>query len=329
MTLPPAESSRSDSLDYGVVGAGMGGTLMAILLARAGRRVELFEGRPDPRRGGLKAGKSINLALSRRGLDALAQADLKEAILGMAVPMRGRMIHSRRGRTTFQPYSAGCRHAIQSVSRAALNLSLLNAAEEAGVRIRFQMKCRDVRPEDGVISLENLRSGARENVRVATIIGADGAHSVVRRRLLRSDGFEFHQSYLAHGYKELTLPAAAGGRFAMEPHALHIWPRGESMMIALPNRDGSFTCTLFWPRQGPASFAALKTGREVTSFFRRTFPDAVGLLPNLEEEYFSHEEGSLVTIRCRPWHHGPTVVLLGDACHAVVPFYGQGANAAF
>ncbi len=314
---------------YTVVGAGLAGSLMAILLARLGYEVEVYDRRPDPRRLGAEAGRSINLAISARGLHAMERAGIAAEILGMAIPMKGRMIHATGGPVAFQPYgTAG--QAINSVSRSDLNIALLNAAErEQGVRITFGERCRRVDLDRGELVLEHEQAGTTRNVDAGIIVGADGAFSAVRSRMQRMDRFNYQQSYLSHGYKELYIPPAAGGGFQMERHALHIWPRGGYMMIALPNADGSFTCTLFWPFEGPASFASVRTPADLLAFFRQHYPDAIPLMPTLAQDFFENPTGSLVTVRCDPWFVGDRVVLVGDACHAVVPFYGQGANAAF
>jgi kynurenine 3-monooxygenase len=307
------------------IGAGLGGTLAAIFLGRAGHAVRAFELRPDPRRGPLVGGRSINLALSARGLGALERAGLLDRVLAIAVPMRGRMIHDLHGRTAFQPYGTERAHANHSVSRAELNVLLLDAAEkEANVRFAFGRRCVDVDHDAPSATFEPA-----ETVRGDVVLGTDGAWSVVRRRLQRLDRFEYSQEFLSHGYKELTIPPGARGSFPLEREALHIWPRGGFMMIALPNRDGSFTCTLFWPHEGPNAFDALRTGADVRRFFERQFPDALPLIPDLAEQYEQNPVGSMVTIRCRPWHHAGRVAIFGDAAHAVVPFHGQGANCAF
>ena len=334
-TRPAAGRGRDQVSGRGavvLVGAGLGGSLLAILLGRAGYTVRGFEMRSDPRRGPLVGGRSINLALSARGLHALETVGLKEQVLAMAVPMRGRMIHDAAGRTAFQPYGTEEWHANQSVSRADLNVLLLDAAEkESNVRFTFGRKCIGVDLDNATAAFETVGGGApeAETVRGDVVLGVDGAFSVVRRHLMRADRFDYEQAYLSHGYKELTIPPAPGGGFLMDKNALHIWPRGGFMMIALPNRDGSFTCTLFWPHDGENSFAAVRTEAEAQRFFEREFPDAMPLMHDLAQQYAANPIGSLVTIRCRPWQYRGRVGILGDAAHAVVPFHGQGANCAF
>lgn len=313
-----------------VVGAGLGGTLMAVFLGRAGYRVDVFDRRSDPRRGRAERGRSINLAISTRGIHALEQVGLARAVLARAVPMRGRMIHGERGRTAFQPYGTDPDQVIHSVSRSELGKILVEAAEaEPLVRVHFEMRCEDADLDAPAVRLRDLATGAELRAEADFLVGADGAYSEVRYRMQRLDRFEYSQSYLEHGYKELSIPPAAGGGFVLEPHALHIWPRGGFMTIALPNVDGSFTCTCFWPMEGEGGLRTLRTEEQVLAYFRRVFPDAVPLMPDLGPDYLASPVGSLVTIRCRPWRHRGKVVLLGDAAHAIVPFYGQGANAAF
>ena len=313
-----------------VVGGGLGGALIATHLGRAGHEVDLYERRPDPRRTGRTEGRSINLAISTRGISSLARVGLAERVLEVAVPMRGRMIHAADGGLTFQRYGTDAGQAIHSVSRAGLNRVLVEAAEAVPtVRVAFGKRCVGADLEAAAVELEDAETGERTVARGDAVIAADGAFSVVRRVMQTLDRFDYSQFYLGHGYKELLIPAGHGGAFRMEPNALHIWPRGGFMMIALPNRDGSFTCTCFWPWDGPHGFSSLASPDDVLRYFRATFPDALPLMPTLAEDYFRNPTASLVTVRCAPWHHGGTVALLGDACHAVVPFYGQGANAAF
>lgn len=314
---------------FTIVGAGLGGTLMACYLGRAGHRVDVYERRPDPRQEGADGGRSINLAISTRALHALGEVGLAERVLAGAVPMRGRMMHDESGRLSFQPYGTRPDDVINSVSRGGLNLTLLEAADALPtVSLHFSHRVQDVDLDEGTVSL--VRDGQiAVSTDPAVVIGGDGAFSAVRGRLQKTDRFDYSQSYLAHGYKELTIPPGEGGAFRLEPNALHIWPRGGYMMIALPNQDGSFTCTLFWPFTGPYGLTSLRTESDVNAFFTTHFPDAVPLMPELAEEYLANPNSSLVTVRCAPWHYGDRVVLVGDACHAVVPFYGQGANAAF
>jgi len=313
-----------------IVGGGLGGALMGVLLGRAGHRVEVVERRPDPRRGPPGRGRSINLAISTRGLAGLERAGLDRAVLDVAVRMRGRMLHAPDGGLAFQPYGHEAHHVIHSVSRAGLNRLLVEAAESMpNVRVRFGLRCVDVDLDNATLQLEDHETGRRERLSADLVIGADGANSEVRAALQKTDRFEYAQSYLPHGYKELTIPPSPDGSFRMERDALHIWPREQFMMIALPNVDGSFTCTCFWPFEGPDSFAALTSAAQVRAYFERVFPDAVPLIPTLEEDFLLNPVGSLVTVRCRPWRHRDRIVLLGDAAHAIVPFYGQSANAAF
>jgi kynurenine 3-monooxygenase len=305
-----------------VVGAGLAGAVMACYLARASRRVDVYEKRPDPRVAGQDHGRSINLALSTRGLHALREIGLADDVLKSSVLMRGRMIHSPTGKLTFQPYGKDDSEALHSVSRAGLNLILVEAAaRHETVRLFFGRRCTGLDPDGGV-------DFDGQSIAASAVIGADGAYSAVRAWMQRQDRFDYQQEYLNHGFKELTIPAGPGGAYRMEPRALHIWPRGDFMLIALPNRDGSFTCTLFAPFDGPDGFAALKTEADVTAYFRERFPDAAALTPDAAGDFFSNPTGSLATIRCRPWRLG-RAVLIGDACHAVVPFLGQGMNAAF
>jgi kynurenine 3-monooxygenase len=318
-----------DSPKVLIVGAGLAGALMACYLAKAGWRVRLYERRGDPRAVGYVGGRSINLALSARGLAGLAGAGLADTVMKAdAIPMRGRMIHPVSGQLTFQPYSHDPHDAINSVSRGGLNLTLLKAAAAyPNVELVFDQFCLDV-DLDATAAVFQGPGGKESRVEADLIIGADGAFSPVRGKLQKTDRFDYTQSYLEHGYKELHIPPSTSG-FAMEPNALHIWPRGGAMMIALPNRDHSFTCTLFWPFKGDHGFEHLKTRQEVLAHFERHYPDAVPLMPTLADDFTKNPTSSLVTVRCWPWQYEGRVCILGDAAHAVVPFYGQGMNAAF
>jgi len=316
--------------DFSVIGAGLAGPLIAALLGRRGQRVTLWEMREDPRTEQLDAGKSINLALSNRGLHALDRIGLADTVRTQAIPMRGRMMHAVDGTLTFQPYGTEKDQVLYSVSRAELNRTLLTAAEAVpGVDIKFGHKCLSADPERGRATFLSPDTGEELGVDTGRIVGADGAFSRVRTAMQRRSRFDFRQDWLTYGYKELELPPTAAGKFALSPNALHIWPRRTYMMIALPNQDRTFTCTLFWPFDGPDSFATVGTSDEVLRFFEKTFPDAIPLVPDLTEQFLRNPVGSLVTVRCYPWSEEDRAVLVGDACHAVVPFYGQGMNAAF
>ena len=312
-----------------LIGSGLAGGLLAAYLGRRGYDVDLYERRSDPREGNIVGGRSINLALSTRGIHALEQLGIANEVLQHAIPMRGRMIHDKSGNLHFAPYDVDPNKHINSIGRAALNTTVIEAAQRyPNVRVHFNHRCTDVDLAEAVCYLET--ENRQVTARGDAVIGVDGAFSAVRQSMQKKLAeFEYDESYLAHGYKELTIPPGPDGSWQMEKEALHIWPRKSFMMIALPNPDGSFTCTLFWEFEGPRSFATTKTDDDVRHFFEEEFPDAVPLMPTLLDDFRQNPTGSLMTVRCAPWFYKDKIALVGDAAHAVVPFYGQGMNAAF
>ncbi len=312
-----------------LIGSGLAGGLLGAYLGRRGYDVDLYERRTDPREGNIVGGRSINLAVSTRGIHALEQLGIANEVLRHAIPMRGRMIHDKSGDLHFAPYDVDPKKCINSIGRAALNTTVIDAAQRyPNVRVHFNHRCTEVDLNEAVAYLET--ETGQVTASGDAVIGVDGAFSAVRQSMQRKiEKFEYEESYLAHGYKELAIPPGPDGSWRMEKNALHIWPRKSFMMIALPNPDCSFTCTLFWEFEGPRSFATTKTDDDVRDFFREEFPDAVPLMPTLLEDFRQNPTGSLVTIRCASWFHKDKIALVGDAAHAVVPFYGQGMNAAF
>jgi kynurenine 3-monooxygenase len=313
-----------------VIGAGLTGPLLATLLAERGFQVEIYERRPDMRKAGFTGGRSINLAVSTRGIHALQQAGVWERMRRIIVPMKGRMMHSVKEELTFQPYGKDESEVINSVSRAELNSELMTAAEAHGVTIHFNQRCTGADFHTGAVRLRDEETRRETIVESDTVIGTDGSASAMRSAMLPTHRFNFSQDYLDYGYKELIIPAGPDGRHLLEEvNALHIWPRGTYMLIALPNIDGTFACILFLPFEGKESFASLDTEAKVLSFFESRFPGVVLLMPQLIQQYFTNPTGSMVTIRCYPWAAEGKSLLLGDAAHAIVPFFGQGLNCAF
>lgn len=309
-----------------IVGAGLAGALLALRLAQRGHAVELYERRADPRQGAPERGRSINLALAARGLAALKAAGLADAVRPLLIPMRGRMVHAPGAPPVLQPYGQRAHEVIYSVGRAALNRLLIEAATaHPGVHVHFGVACTGV--DLGADTLQLRAGGGARSAALGVTIAADGAGSAVRASLVSQGAIQVREDWLDHDYKELTIPAARAG--ALEREALHIWPRGGFMLIALPNTDGSFTATLFLARAGRDGFGALASPEAVQAFFAREFPDALPLMPDLLAEFARHPQGALGTVHASPWHAGGRVLLLGDAAHAIVPFHGQGMNAAF
>ena len=312
-----------------IVGAGLVGSLLSIYLAKRGYKVSIYERRGDMRKTDVEAGRSINLALSDRGLLALAKVGLEDEVKKIAIPMHGRFIHNLDGTTAFQQYGKKGQY-INSVSRAELNKKLMDLAEQQGVKILFNEKCTSIDWNANNIVFENTAGQQVPATNADIVFAADGAYSTARlHHLLQHDRFDYRQSYIDFGYKELHIPAGDNQSYRLEKNALHIWPRGNYMLIALPNMDGSFTCTLFFPFEGEPSFASLDTNAKLREFFINTFTDVVTKMPALEEDFFRNPVSSLVTVKCYPWIRGEEFALIGDAAHAIVPFFGQGMNCGF
>jgi kynurenine 3-monooxygenase len=310
-----------------IIGAGLVGSLLSIYLAKRGYAVRVFERSADMRLTKVEAGRSINLALSDRGIKALKEVGIADEVLKIGIPMQGRAIHNNNGTHAFQPYGKEGQY-INSVSRRELNCKLMDLAEQHGVAFQFDFKLSHIDFEEKRIDF--VSSSGQQAVNYHLLFGADGAYSAARlSHMLQHKLFEYHQTYIDCGYKELSIPAGDNGSFLLEKNALHIWPRKEYMLIALPNNDGSFTGTLFFPFTGDLSFAKLTTAEKVLSFFNENFPDVVPLIPDLTAQFFDHPTSSLVTVKCFPWIRNDQFCLIGDAAHAIVPFFGQGMNAGF
>jgi kynurenine 3-monooxygenase len=311
-----------------IVGGGPAGSLLALALAQRGHEVDVYERRSDPRQQITGSGRSINLGLSKRGMQALQMVGLLDDVLQRSVTMRGRVIHSLDGSVRFQPYGKNTNEVLHSVDRNELNRMLLEEAERyPSVKLHFEHRL--VRANKELRELEFDAAGQRVKVNPQWVIGADGAFSTMRRELQHGERAEYHQEFLEWGYKELTLPAGRDGNSLIELTALHLWPRSHCLIVSHPNRDGSHTLTLFLPFEGEDSFASSRTAAEVEALFTKYFPDLILLLPGLVEQWMKHSAASLITTRTAPWAFGDWAVLVGDACHAVYPFYGQGMNSAF
>ena len=315
--------------DVVIVGAGLVGSLLSIYLVKRGCNVSIYERSPDMRKEEIVAGRSINLALSDRGIKALKEVGIAEEILSIAIPMHGRSIHNLDGSNMFQPYGKQGQY-INSVSRRDLNCKLMDIAEQHGVQIFFNKKCNAIDWKKNQVEFEDTINDQQSTINFYLLFGADGAYSSARlAHMLQYDRFEYQQHYIDCGYKELTIPAGENQSFPLEKNALHIWPRKDYMLIGLPNLDGSFTGTLFFPFEGELSFERLTNEAAVKKFFSDTFPDVVGLIPNLTKQFFHNPTSSLVTVKCFPWILEDKFCLIGDAAHAIVPFFGQGMNAGF
>lgn len=309
-----------------IVGSGLVGTLWSIFLGRRGYQIDLFERRPDMRQAGYVGGRSINLAMSHRGWTALKKAGIADQLQNVALPMYGRMMHDTEGCLTYQPYGKEG-EAIWSVSRGGLNLALLKlAGEMENIKIHFEHVCEHF--DMGTQELTFSHPEGSKKVVSDLVFGADGAFSAIRHGIMRQPMFNYSQTYLEHGYKELNIEANADGGFKIDPDALHIWPRGNFMLIALPNPEGNFTCTLFLPFKGEVSFDTLKSDIDVKAFFETYFKDIIPLMPDYLEQFNTYQTSTLLTVRAEPWHYGNSIVI-GDAAHAIVPFYGQGMNCGF
>jgi len=312
-----------------IIGAGLVGSLLSIYLTKRGYRVSIYERRSDMRKTAISAGRSINLALSDRGIRALEEVGIMDDIRQIAIPMHGRYMHQVDGSHSYQAYGKEGQY-INSVSRGELNRKLMDLAEKNGVDIHFNHRCDHINWSDYAIRFTDTEKNKEVNTTQDLIFGSDGAFSAARlSHMLQHDRFQYQQYYIDFGYKELTIPPGENGGFRMEKNALHIWPRGNYMLIALPNTDGSFTCTLFFPFEGSPSFQSLDTPDKARDFFNSTFPDASEMMPTLELDFAHNATSSLVTVKCFPWVREDRFALIGDAAHAIVPFFGQGMNCGF
>ena len=316
-----------------IIGAGLCGSLLALRLAQRGYKVEVYESRPDLRTTDISAGRSINLALSDRGFKALRLCGVEEKARGICIPMYGRLMHDKEGNTFASNYSGRENEYINSISRGDLNGILLTEAEKhENVNIHFNKKCTSVDIENTIAHFKDYKTKETFSINADVVFGTDGAGSILRKSyyLEKKFLFSYSQNYLTHGYKELEIPADKNGKHQISNGHLHIWPRGDYMLIALPNMDGSFTVTLFLSyEEGEYNFSNLTSEEKITTFFENEFPDALAIIPNIKEEFLNNPTGALGTVKCSPWSYQNKTILLGDAAHAIVPFYGQGMNASF
>jgi kynurenine 3-monooxygenase len=313
-----------------IVGAGMGGLLLAIYLSRLGYEIEIYERRTDMRKENGPPGRSINMTLATRGQRALEEVGLLDAVMAITIPLKGRMIHDLDGTRTFQAYGKNGSEAIHSIKRDQLNITLMNAAQALpNVKLFFNKRCSTIDKQHNIIYLQDERTKQIEPLKADIIVGADGAFSTVRQQMHRGERAYYKQDFLDWGFKELQMPAATGNSHQLENDALHIWPRGDHMLLAMPNADGSFTCTCILPFEGEYSFASMKSDEDILGLFNMWFPDAVPLMPNLVTEFMENKISEMITTHTYPWYYKDRLVLIGDSCHAVVPFYGLGMNAAF
>lgn len=328
MNPPMTQQEHAARERVAIVGGGLAGSLLALALAQRGVGVDVYERRPDPRAGRAEGGRSINLGLSKRGIQALTEVGLIDEVMPLAVTMSGRVIHAPDGSTRFQPYGKDRGEVLHSIDRNELNRLLLDHAERhPQVRLHFEHRLSGI--DKPTRELEFEHGGVRVHAHPAWVVGADGAFSRTRPEMQRGERADYHQEYLEWGYKELSLAPNPDGGSRIELKALHVWPRVHGFFVSHPNRDGSHTLTLFLPHQGPDSFDSTRTPEQVRALFDKYFPDLIPLLPNLVEDWASHPTGSLITTRTAPWSADDWIVLVGDACHAVYPFYGQGMNSAF